>query len=642
MFLHRNIKNISALFLVFAFLTSSMPILPFAAGEALQSQMSDEEALYADKEALSIGFTKCVSRDLVLPTEGKNGSGISWRSSHPEIIGHDGKFTVPKQITQVTLTATLKKGGYKTDKVFVATANDRSMYDVIKDYVDVMIEKGRDIFDFTPEEIAGTRIQQPFIDIGRSGVQGKSGLFFSLLERDTLKYPTYFIKSRPLKQYNSDERGSVCMVSRDLWLYELCYVFTDLTDDKKYEKAADEALYFFLTFTQNEKSGLLPWGLHNAYDPVNKGVNVGNQYTEIKSQQDAWSDYLEYDSGIVRFLNSPFWVNKFLELNRDATTKWLLANWRAHIANKDTFSYGRHVGFDGEPQQTGGYFAWVRYFIPSYFLGWRLTKSAEFLEAIDSMLTWLEQISSMNKYDFHPTEQWYHNNRPHEAWDGNSYCGMIIDKFLPLVPDLSDPLKARIEQYSERMNELFWRPEREYNEEKGFADAVVFRSGLTSRWNVNVKTQYLDYWRMLKDGERKTKLAKNILHSTENFHWQDFDEMLLQGEILASDINAKFLQYLAAYEVSKDVKYLHRALEAADFAIYVFWDNEELLPSMSYTQKKYYESSWGNTELAKYILDTYLIYENYKKGIDMPYRDGEYYTDEDYYEISDIMEVKSR
>ena len=162
MFLHRNIKNISALFLIFAFLTSSMPILPFAAGEALQSQMSDEEALYADKEALSIGFTKCVSRDLILPTEGKNGSSISWRSSHPEIIGHDGKFTVPKQITQVTLTATLKKGGYKTDKVFVATANDRSMYDVIKDYVDVMIEKGRDIFDFTPEEIAGTRIQQPF------------------------------------------------------------------------------------------------------------------------------------------------------------------------------------------------------------------------------------------------------------------------------------------------------------------------------------------------------------------------------------------------------------------------------------------------------------------------------------------------
>ena len=147
---------------------------------------------------------------------------------------------------------------------------------------------------------------------------------------------------------------------------------------------------------------------------------------------------------------------------------------------------------------------------------------------------------------------------------------------------------------------------------------------------------------MLKDGERKTKLAKNILHSTENFHWQDFDEMLLQEEILASDINAKFLQYLAAYEVSKDVKYLHRALEAADFAIYVFWDNEELLPSMSYTQKKYYESSWGNTELAKYILDTYLIYENYKKGIDMPYRVGEYYTGEDYYEISDIMEVKSR
>ena len=643
MFLHRNIKNISALFLIFAFLTSSMPILPFAEeGEVLQSQISDEEALYADKEALSIGFTKCVSRDLILPTEGKNGSSISWRSSHPEIIGHDGKFTVPERITQVTLTATLKKGGYKTDKVFVATANDRSMYDVIKDYVDVMMKKGRDIHDFTPEEIAGTRIQQPFLDVGRKGLQGKSGLFFSLLERDTLKYPAYFVKSNPLKQYNSDERGSVCMVSRDLWLYELCYVFTDLTDDKKYEKAADEALYFFLTFTQNEKSGLLPWGLHNAYDPVNKGVNVGNQYTEIKSQQDAWNDYLEYGPGIARFLNSPFWVNKFLELNRDATIRWLESNWKSHIGDKETFFFGRHVSFDGGPI-TGQYFSWATlYFIPSYFLGWRLTKSADFLQAMESMLRWMEKVSSMNKYDIHPTEESYPRNRFHEAWDGNSYCGMVLDKFLPLAPDLPDHIKDRFEQYAERMYDVFWRPEREYDEEKGFADMFVFRTGLTSRWKAGIRTQYMDYWRMLKDGERKTKLAKNILHSTDNFHWQDFDEMLLQDEIVASDINTKFLQYLAAYEISKDVKYLHRALEAADFAIYVFWDKDGLLPSMSYAQKKYYESSWGNPELAKYILDTYLIYENYKKGIEMPYRVGEYYTGEDYYEISDIMEVESR
>lgn len=636
-----NKRNILTSVLAFALLINGVNI-PVLANEAVKYELSDEEALEADKEALTIGFTKCVSRDLVFPAEGENGSVITWRSSHPEIIGHDGKFTVPKRITEVTITATLKKGPYKAEKVFTATANDRSMYDVIKDYVDVMMEKGRDIFDFTPEEIAAARVQHPFIDIGRIGTPGKSGLFFSMLERDTLRYPAYFVKSNPLLQYNSDERGSVCMVSKDLWLYELCYAFTDLTGNEKYEKAADEALYFFLTFTQNEKSGLLPWGQHNAYDPVNKGVNVSNQYTTIKSQQDAWSDYLEYDAGVERFLNSPFWINKFLELNRDATTKWLLANWNAHIANKDTFSFGRHVGFDGEPQQSGGYYSWVRYFIPSYFLGWRLTKSSEFLAALESMLRWMEQVSSMNKYDYHPTEQWHYNNRIHETWDGNSYCGMILEKFLPTAPDLPDPLKARIEQYADRMNELFWRPEREYNEEKGFADAAVFRTGFTSRWNVNIRTQYLNYWRMLEDGELKEKLKRNILHAVDNFHWQSFDEMLLKEEIIASEINAKFLQYLAAYEVSKDVKYLHRALEAADFAIYVFWDREGLLPSMSYTQKKYYESSWGNAELAKYIFDTYLIYENYKKGIDMPYRVGEYYTGEDYYEIGDIMEVESR
>ena len=51
----------------------------------LQSQISDEEALYADKEALSIGFTKCVSRDLILPTEGKTARAYRGGQAIPKL-----------------------------------------------------------------------------------------------------------------------------------------------------------------------------------------------------------------------------------------------------------------------------------------------------------------------------------------------------------------------------------------------------------------------------------------------------------------------------------------------------------------------------------------------------------------------------
>ncbi|MDR1806555.1 MAG: MBG domain-containing protein, partial [Propionibacteriaceae bacterium] len=68
-----------------------------------------------------------VSGDLVLPVVGVDGTGISWTSSRPDLVGPDGTVTRPAYLagdTSVTLTATLQRhldAGAEDSRVFALT-----------------------------------------------------------------------------------------------------------------------------------------------------------------------------------------------------------------------------------------------------------------------------------------------------------------------------------------------------------------------------------------------------------------------------------------------------------------------------------------------------------------------------------------
>lgn len=59
--------------------------------------------------------------DIDLPTEGAQGTTISWESNHEEIITSDGKVVQPSYTTQVTLTATFTNGEVEKQKTYVIT-----------------------------------------------------------------------------------------------------------------------------------------------------------------------------------------------------------------------------------------------------------------------------------------------------------------------------------------------------------------------------------------------------------------------------------------------------------------------------------------------------------------------------------------
>jgi len=96
----------------------------------VKQQNSDQQRVDADKAALAIGYggtdtASSVTRALTLPVTGANGSAITWVSSKPSIISHDGK-TVNRPAagqgdTSVTLTATITYGTASVTKSFTVS-----------------------------------------------------------------------------------------------------------------------------------------------------------------------------------------------------------------------------------------------------------------------------------------------------------------------------------------------------------------------------------------------------------------------------------------------------------------------------------------------------------------------------------------
>lgn len=77
-----------------------------------------------DKETLSLGLTEVVTRDLWLPSTGKYGSAISWKSDNPSVLEDNGKVHRPSKGTgnqKVKLTATITAGSLKATKEFELT-----------------------------------------------------------------------------------------------------------------------------------------------------------------------------------------------------------------------------------------------------------------------------------------------------------------------------------------------------------------------------------------------------------------------------------------------------------------------------------------------------------------------------------------
>lgn len=612
--------------------------ITFAENEVAETEetviLTGIEALKADKADLDLGFTLCVSRDLVFPKEGEHGSKISWKSSRPDIISDEGKFTVPEVITDLTVTATLTNGAYKEEKKFEITANNRSMFDVIMDYVNTMIEYGRDDDYFTPEEYANGRIYDKAENmIGRADKNSKSGLFFSMLDRDSLRYPAYYVKEWPRTGYNWDERSSGCSTSYDIWLYEILYDLTALTGDKRFEKIADDNFKFFLEEGIHESSGVAIWGIHSLYDPVTGRYTAPNIYTE--THKDIWSSYNEPGWGDRYFMENPHLVNRFFELNFDKTHQHMLSWYSSTLADKKYFEFSRHTQWDGSANTEGNYMSMLNPMAFAYAWGYHYTGDPQFKEAMNSMMNWVERFCAANEQYLLTQEVNINNTRGRQAWttDMMNACYWFMD-LMPIVPE---DIKERMERFIDRVIEKM-DCDLERDSSATFTQFHLLRSGQVSQWGTLLDSPaYYEMWKRFPEGEMKTKFGEWINGWVDRYFWNPLSDKLQLSDYFPRTIANEMTLVKVMYEETGEEKYLDRLLEYADFAIYDFWQREGLLPSMTHAQKKYYESSWGSVQVVKAIWDAYFLDVERKTG-KHPIKEAWEKTD---YMPKTMMEIKN-
>ncbi|MFC0212719.1 immunoglobulin-like domain-containing protein [Paenibacillus chartarius] len=94
-----------------------------------QTALSDAEAVSGAKARLEIGYVAGetrydVTKNITLPTDGGDGTAVTWVSSDPALIATNGVVNRPANSAgnkDVTLTATITKGTVHEDKIFTVT-----------------------------------------------------------------------------------------------------------------------------------------------------------------------------------------------------------------------------------------------------------------------------------------------------------------------------------------------------------------------------------------------------------------------------------------------------------------------------------------------------------------------------------------
>ncbi len=111
----------------------------------------DNSAVAKAAEALTLGDTSSVKRNLNLPTAGKRGTAITWKSSDPAVVDNDGKVYPAAQTDKTaTLTATITRGSASATKDFAVTV--AGIVPVTLDSWSYQDQSGATRFSYAPGE----------------------------------------------------------------------------------------------------------------------------------------------------------------------------------------------------------------------------------------------------------------------------------------------------------------------------------------------------------------------------------------------------------------------------------------------------------------------------------------------------------
>lgn len=143
--------------------------------------LTDEEAVQSDKDELLIVGADSVKENLVLPTEGKNGTSITWESSDENCVKKDGTVKRPVGADKkVTLIATINRGKVSDTKEFSITVVGKALFKELKvDHGTLVYDKSIDSYTiYVKEEVDKLTIS------GIAGEEESDVAFLNVIRRE--------------------------------------------------------------------------------------------------------------------------------------------------------------------------------------------------------------------------------------------------------------------------------------------------------------------------------------------------------------------------------------------------------------------------------------------------------------------------
>lgn len=452
------------------------------------------------------------------------------------------------------------------------SVKDDRYLDIARRYADTMIEHGRDVYG--PEE---------------------TPLFAVSLDRDALRIHEGAALDAILAIERSDWgiRSHDRMVQganpmQDQNLYRILYALTDITGDRRYGQAADDALRYFFTHCQSSVTGLFAWGEHIGWDFSTEAI-------------------IDKDAGTTHEFARPWmmWDQSF-ELAPEACAGYAHGLWEHQIADQDSGFYSRHARYDMHgPGRGSEYPRHGGFYIATWAAAYERTGEPEFLDAINCLVDSYERnrnpvTGALLAETQSPDLMWPNSNLSLavDLWDAAEKvpealaekmraCALKTDDvFLAIEHDLSlGGPGFMIHSVTSTLEPGWLRLGKPDDTRRHFSDIWATSYGNSTDAQIAVLC-YLRNRQVPRDGYRKL-----ILDAAERYMTSDPDTTVVLYPGAPAD--AIYLM-LAADDLTGDTRYLTRARELANSAATIFFDGSAL-PRASSKHGHYEAITRGDT-----------------------------------------------
>lgn len=476
---------------------------------------------------------------------------------------------------------------------------------MVQDYVDVMINHGRDTYGPQHSPLFASAMERVGTPSGNPQLLAQTWAKRVEVEQDW-GYADY----RKWRPYHiegirgGDRAVSGGNVGHDQPLYELLYRLADRTGDSSYAQQADSALSWWLSNTQSPATKLMAWGEHTSWDfATDQRTGQYNfNWNDVESNPYG-SSYEHATHDLHEFFDNFRLWERCLALNGSAVRDFAQGLWDNQIDNKNTGSFSRHAHYSNRWTDSGKeYPRHGGFYIETWARSYASTSDEEFgdqmLDAINALVDGFEHRRSQTSGNYipagaHSMGTYWGVSTLELAIQSHTAAGVIddqatADRLLALGEYVDDYYLNSASPSEQDFGHNLWA--------KGYGRETDANTALycIQRYQQTGKAEYLNLALAAADGYLDSD-PNDAIGDTRNSDEQgvtDGSIYHLYPGALADAIDLM----VEAYALTDDSVYLQRADWFGEQASNLFFDGASALPTAS-QRHDHYEAITGGPDL---------------------------------------------